>query len=246
MESKEYSVMYGLEGSHWWFKGRRRIVFLQAGTYLKNKKDLKILDIGCGTGIMMKNFEKYGNVFGLDMHFPALEFCLKRGIINIVCADAINLPFKANSFDVVGIFDVLYHKGVKNDVKAMKEIFKVLKPGGILILTDSADMKLWSKHDIAAHARERYTLITLANRIKSAGFKILKISYFNTALYPAVFAVRKIDTIFNKNEPAKSNIKKTNPLLSSILYLMLAFEGFLLKFLNFPFGVSIFAIAKKP
>lgn len=245
MESKEYSVMYGLEGGHWWFKGRRRIVFLQAGTYLKNKKDLKILDIGCGTGIMIKNFEKYGNVFGLDMHFPALEFCLKRGITNIVCAGAINLPFKANSFDVVGIFDVLYHKGVKDDVKAMKEIFKVLKPGGTLILTDSADMKLWSRHDVAAHARERYTIPKLSDRLRSAGFKINKVTYFNTILYPVILIFRKIDNVLNKKKPRKSNIKSTNRLLNAMLYFIFVIESYLIKVFNMPFGVSVLVIAKK-
>ena len=245
MKKEEYVTMYETEEEHWWFKGKRKIVFSQLEKHLHSKKNLKILDIGCGTGMMMKNFQRYGKVNGIDIETTALNFCHKRGLTNIAQADIESLPFRNNNFDVVSIFDVLYHKGIKNDVKALKEIFRTLKASGIIILTDSADMKLWSRHDIAAHARERYTLATLSSRMKTAGFKILKMSYFNTILYPLVFIVRKLDNMSNKNKPVKSNIKKTNPILNSILYLILAFEGFLLKFLNFPFGVSIFVIAKK-
>jgi len=245
MESKEYSVMYELEDSHWWFKGKRRIVFSQIDTYLKNKKDLKILDIGCGTGIMIKNLQRYGKVNGMDIEITALNFCRKRGLKNLIQADMGSLPYKNNNFDLVSAFDVLYHKGIKNDVDVFKEIFRVLKPDGILILTDSADMKLWSRHDIAAHARERYTLPTLSNRMRPIGFKILKASYFNTTLYPLVFMIRKIDNMLNKNKPVKSNITKTHPLLNYFLYLILASESVLLKFLNFPFGVSVLVVAKK-
>ncbi len=245
MEQREYAVMYETEEEHWWFKGKRRIVFSQLDKYLGGRRNLRILDIGCGTGIMMKNFQKYGEVNGIDIETTALNFCHKRGLTNLVQTELEKLPFKKNNFDIVSAFDVLYHKGIKNDVKALKEIFRVLKPHGILILTDSADMKLWSRHDMAAHARERYTISTLSSRINASGFKILKMSYFNTILYPLVFIVRRIDNAFNKNKPVKSNIEKTNPMLNFILYQILSFESRLLKFLDLPFGVSIFVIAKK-
>lgn len=245
MEQREYVVMYEIEEEHWWFKGKRKIVFSQLKPYLCGRKNLKILDIGCGTGIMMKSFQKYGKVNGVDVELKALNFCCQRGLDNLSQADITALPFKNGSFDVVSIFDVLYHKGIKDDLKALKEIFRIIKPGGILILTDSADMKLWSRHDIAAHARERYTTLKLSRRIKSAGFKIIKISYFNTLLYPIVFIVRRLDNLLNKKKPVTTNIKKTNPFLNFILYNFFVFENQLLKISNLPFGVSILLIAKK-
>ena len=245
METQEYNVMYDLEEAHWWFRGKRKIVFSQLDIFLENKKPVKILDIGCGTGIMMKKFERYGKSFGLDVHFPALEFCSKRDLRNLAQGDIESMPFKAESFDVVGIFDVLYHKAVKSDIGALRGIYRVLKKGGILIITDSADMKLWSRHDIAAHARERYNAPLLSGRLKNAGFKIKKITYFNTFLYPIVFIFRKMDNLLNKNRAAKTNLEKTNAAVNFILYNILALEGFLIKFFDMPFGVSIFVIAEK-
>lgn len=245
MERREYELMYLTEENHWWFKGKRKIILSQLENALSHKRKLRILDIGCGTGIMMKNFERYGTAFGMDIETTALNFCLKRGIKNIAHSNVAMLPFKTNSFDVVGIFDVIYHKGVKNDVEALKEIYRIVKPKGMLILTDSADMKLWSRHDIAAHARERYSLPKLASRLESSGFKIKRITYFNTILYPLVFIARKWDNLFNKNKVAASNIKKTSPLLNLILYNIFVLESKLLKILNLPFGVSILAIAEK-
>ncbi|MEK6949895.1 MAG: class I SAM-dependent methyltransferase [Nanoarchaeota archaeon] len=244
MKSNEYSVMYELEESHWWFKGKRKIIFSQVDKHLKNKNP-RILDIGCGTGIMMKNFEKYGKVFGLDIHFPALEFCSARDLHNLVQGDIGYLPFKSGSFNVVGIYDVLYHKAVKSDVNALREIYRILKKGGLLVITDSADMGLWSRHDIAAHARERYTVALFSKRLKSTGYGIRKITYFNTFLYPLVYAFRKVDNLINKNKPTKSNIEKTNAIINFILYSIFVLESFLIKFLNMPFGVSIFVIAEK-
>lgn len=245
MELKEYDVMYKTEENHWWFKGKREIVFSQISPHLHGKKNLKILDIGCGTGIIMKNFQKYGKVSGVDIEPKALNFCCKRGLSNLSQADIMGLPFKNSSFDVVGMFDVLYHKEIKDDIRALKEIFRVMKPGGILVLTDSADMKLWSSHDIAAHAKERYTISKLSAKLKPAGFKIIKISYFNTLLYPIIFMVRKLDSLSNKKGPITTNIKETNPFLNFILYQIFVLENQLLKMFNLPFGVSIFLIAKK-
>lgn len=245
MEKEEYAIMYEAEEEHWWFKGKRKIIFSQIEQHLRGKNNLKILDIGCGTGIMMKNFQRYGKVNGVDIETTALNFCHNRGLTKLAQADIGSLPFKANNFNIVSVFDVLYHKGVKDDIGALKEIFRILKPHGILILTDSADMKLWSKHDIATHARERYTIPKLASRLKSAGFKIKKITYFNTVLYPLVFIMRKIDNLLNKDKIAVSNIRTANPLLNFALYSIFAVESKLLKFCDLPFGVSILAIAEK-
>ncbi len=245
MELKEYENMYETEDSHWWFMGKRKIVFSQLDRIVAKKSGMRILDIGCGTGIMMKFFEKYGEVSGVDVEMSALRFCSKRGLSNLAQGSVLKLPFKDESFDLVGIFDVLYHKAVTDDVVAMKEIFRILRKEGYLVLTDSADMKLWSRHDVAAHARERYTVSKLGSRLKSAGFKIKKISYFNTLLYPVVFTFRKLDNIFSKDKPVKTNIEKTNEALNKIFYSIFASESKLLEKSNLPFGVSVIAIAKK-
>lgn len=245
MENREYYLMYKTEENHWWFKGKRKIIFSQLENYLK-RKELKILDLGCGTGIITKNLKKYGDVKATDIKLVALNLCKRRGINNLVQSSVTAIPFKSDSFDVVTMFDVLYHKGVNSDVKALREAFRVLKPGGMLVLTDSANMRLKSSHDIATHARERYTIKKLSSRLKISGFDILRISYYNSILFPFVFIVRKLKNMINKNKVVVSDIKNTNPLLNYILYAIFSVESKLLKIFNLPFGVSLFVIAKKP
>ena len=246
MEAREYDIMYRTEKDHWWFKGKRKIVFTQISKFLDEDKKYSILDVGCGTGIIVKEFSKLGDAMGLDIEIKALKFCQNRGLKKLVQGDLMHLPFEDNSYDIVSIFDVLYHKDVKDDVAAMRELFRIIKPGGLLVLTDSADMKLWSRHDVAAHARERYSVPKMSSRLEKAGFEIKKVSYFNTLLYPAIFAYRKLDNILNKDKPAKTNIDKTNPIVNSILYTLLWTESKMLKLVRLPFGVSIFVIGKKP
>lgn len=244
MEAREYELMYDIEATHWWFKGKRQIVISQLQKFLPKGK-LQILDVGCGTGMMMKSLQSIGRVSGIDTEKKAIDCCKRRGLNDVHVAEAAQLPFNDETFDIVGVFDVLYHKGIKSDEKVLHEIYRVLKPGGVIAVTDSADMKLWSKHDLSVHARERYSSNSMCKKMKKAGFIIRKISYFNTFLYPIVFLIRKIDSIFTK-KPPKSNIKKANNVINKVLFSFFVVESLLLNYINLPFGVSILVIGKKP
>ena len=242
MKIAEYKKIYELEESNWWFVGKRNLIFkFLKKYYLKGN----LLDIGCGTGIILKNFEKFSKSYGIDASEEAIKFCKKRKLSEVKIGTADKLPFNNSSMGVVGIFDVLYHKNIKDDSKVLIEINRVLKKGGLLLLTDSADMNLWSRHDIMVEARERYSKCILSKKIKNAGFEIIKISYFNFFLYPLVFFVRKMDNILNKNKSPKSNVGKTNFIFNYLLKKVLYFEAFLLQYVNFPYGVSIFCVARK-
>ena len=245
MEKIEYKKMYHLEQNHWWFLGKKKIVFSMLDKYLKKNRNLKILDIGCGTGAVMKNLQKYGEVYGIDSSNDAIEFCKKRGLKNVKVGNAMNLPFSNNTFDLITCLDVLYHKGISNDNVVIKEMFRVCKKGGISLITDAACMALRSKHDTALHTRERYYKKKLKAKVKKEGFLIKKISYFNFFLFPLIFIIRKLDNFINKKQNIKSNIKKTFFIINYILFSILAIESLLLKFINFPFGVSILCVAKK-
>ncbi len=255
MRKKEYSKIFELEENHWWFFGKRKVIFSLLKKYigkeesadiLKNQNDIKLLDIGCGTGIILKEFSKYGTAYGVDFSDYAINFCKKRGLKNVSKGNANNLKFKKNSFDVVGIFDVLYHKEIKDDEKVMRDIWRILKPGGIIILTDSANMSLWSRHDVMVHARHRYTTNEIRDKLQKAQFTVEKLSYYNFFLFPLVYLVRKFDNRFNKNKEPKSNVGKTSNIINIILKEVFSLEAFLLRFIKFPFGVSVVCIARKP
>ena len=245
MEKEEYKKMYQLEATHWFFKGKRTIVLSILDKFFGKSRDRKILDVGCGTGILMKTLEPYGEVYGIDLVPKAVEFCKERGLNNVTVGDAVHLPYDDESFDIVMCIDMLYHKGIRDDGMVIKELYRVCKKGGGIIFTDSACPALWGKHDIAVHARERYVPRKFARKIEEAGFSVKKLSYYNSFLFPVVFTVRKLDNIFFPKRKPKSDVKETNPIINSILYSILSLEATIIKRSGFPIGVSFICVGKK-
>lgn len=119
MNKEEYRIMYDLEGTHWWYVGMRRIRFSLLNKFYKNSDRLMILDAGCGTGIMLEYFKKYGSVVGVDTSEEALYFCHLRRAKKILCASITALPFVDKSFDLVAALEVIYHLRVKDDIDAL-------------------------------------------------------------------------------------------------------------------------------
>ena len=150
------------------------------------------------------------------------------------------------SFDLVTLFDVLYHRSIHDDGDVLSETSRILKTGGHLLLTDSAFNFLLSKHDLAFHARERYNRNSLIRRLESAGLSIVKISYFNFFLFPAVALVRLFEKRrISGDERPESNLHPMNSALNGILKGIMKSEARLLRRFNLPFGSSILCLARK-
>lgn len=243
MEPEEYEKMYELEGTHWWFVSKRRLV----DSFLKNvqiPKNSYILDIGCGTGANLKSFSKYGKSFGIDVSPLAIKYSSMRGCSNLVRANINNLPFKKNIFDIVNLLDILYHKMVDEDKKALDEIYRIIKQGGRIFITDSALEFLRSPHDMAVHGKRRYNKWSLQKIVLDAGFKIERLTYINFFLFPVVFIVRLLKRLFI-SERAESDLKPVHPILNHILLGIQEIERLVLRILNLPIGSSILCIARK-
>jgi len=246
MEKAEYQKHFELEEDFWWFRGRRRILLSILRSRLKISGGLQMLDAGCGTGYNLGFFEAFGTAYGCDFSEDALYFCRRRGLKRLARADLQAPPFKDRSFDLIALLDVLYHRNIKNDVKVLGGIHRLLKDGGYLILSDSALQILSGRHDEAFHARERYRKSTLKIRLEAAGFSLVRGSYFNFFLFPAVFLTRLFEKL--KAPPGKggpSDLKAVSPWLNSILYGVLNFEAFLTKQINLPIGSSVVCLARK-
>lgn len=244
MQKHEYKFMYEVEDTHFWYKGMRKITKTLFEKYLPENKSLKILDAGCGTGRNIIFLKNYGQVSGFDISPEAIKYCKKRKLTNIKLGSVNNISFNDESFDVVTCFDVLYHNQVKNYEKAIGEFYRVLKPGGVLLIRVPAFQFLFSSHDIAVDTKHRFHKTELENIFLSQHFKILKISYINTLLFPFV-ATRRLIKKINIKTYAKSDVKNINPILNFFLQFPLYMESHLIKFMNFPFGLSVIAIAKK-
>lgn len=246
MEKEVYLQTFLQEDCHWWFKGMRKITLSLLDIYYKDQKDLLILDAGCGTGGMMNSLEKYGNVFGVDFSPEAIVFCKKRNLSNISQASIEKLPFSSQYFDIVVCLDVIYHQGVKDDRRAVQELYRVLKPGGRLFLRVPANPWFSSYHAELVHTRHRYSKNEI-RKLLSQFFFIEKLSYINTFLFLPSVLKRQIEKMFSKKRSLKRSLDLETPLwpLAKIFYSCLLIESFLIKKINFPFGLSLIAIAKK-
>lgn len=240
MRKDLYQDLYNLENKHWWHISKRKIVKELIRIHTKTN-DIKILDIGCGTGKNLDQFKEFGHTYGLDNSKNALRFCKKRGLTNIILGDAEKTPFGNNFFDIITILDVLEHT---DDDKSIKEIHRILKKGGILIGTVPAFDRLWSRWDEILHHKRRYNIIRLKTLLNKYEFDIIKISYMYTFLVLPVFLIRLVKSFFSKKYYS-SDFKLSLPFLNFILKNLMNIEYLIIKDAYLPFGLSIIFVAQK-
>lgn len=244
MERPEYQKLYELEDSYWWFIGRRQLVKALIEQWMLPGLVGSILDVGCGTGGNLAFLEPWGVAAGIDISPLALDFARRRSIPRLAQASAMALPYANSSFGLVTVFDLLYHRWVTNDDRVLRECHRVLRPGGWLMVMDSALPALWSRHDEIFYARQRYTLEEMCQMVSGAGFRLYKFSYANTLLLPMTAAVRWLA----RRLPAASSAEM-HPLpswLNQLLAGALSLEAWWLRRGAFPVGSSVFCLAQKP
>lgn len=244
MNITEYAEMYKLESFYWWFVARRDLLEWFVKEIVKAFDRPTLLDVGCGTGINFSVLSKCGETFSSDASEEALRFSKSRGTTGLVRSDLESLPFRASSFDVVTALDVLEH--VDNDLAAMDELLRVTRTGGVLVITVPAYGFLWSEHDEALHHRRRYAASELRNKLTNAGFEVERITYYITFLFFPILFMRFAQSLSKKSIHAKTSHIILPRWLNSLLVGILAFERLLLNWINFPFGVSIVCLARKP
>ncbi len=243
MEKAEYENMYRAEETHFYYVSLHKIILSFFKRYAPHKKNLKILDAGCGTGKLAELMLGFGNVVGVDMSDEGLRFARKRGI-SVKKASVAKLPFRSKSFDIVTSIDVLYHKAVGDDISALKEMYRVLKPNGILILRVQAIPWLNLSHDKYVHGIRRYSKDILREKLLKVGFHTEKLSYINAVLAPIGIIEHFIQNSFPPSQN-HSSVKQTNYLLNSIMTTIISSEIKLLSIINIPFGLGLIAVCRK-
>ncbi len=245
MEAPEYERMYRLESWHWWFVSRRRLATALVEERLDVNPQQRILDVGCGTGGNMAALKQWGRVTGLDLSPLSLELARRRGPNQLLQASALTLPHPDSTFDLVTAFDVLYHQWVRNDDQAMREIYRILRPAGWLLITDSALPALWSKHDLTFQARQRYSLGDIHGKLTRAGFKPYQCSYTFTTLLPVTVAVRLLMRWLPF--PADVELRPPPGWLNRLLIGISSWEAWWLRRRHtLPIGSSLICLAQKP
>jgi SAM-dependent methyltransferase len=236
--------MYELEDSYWWFVGRRRFATMLIERWLTPDPDARILDVGCGTGGNLASLARWGPAVGVDLSPLALDFARRRELPGLAQASGLALPYPNNTFSLVTAFDVMYHRWVTDDQRAMRECHRVLRSEGWLLVTDSALPALWSSHDEIYCARQRYTLREMRQKLEAAGFRLHKLSYTNALLLPVAMAVRLMARWFPAAGDA--DLRPFPGWVNRMLMGVLSLEVMWLRWGTFPMGSSLICLAQKP
>lgn len=242
MKSDEYEIMFRVEDHHWWYVGLRGILDLYWQRHVASEKP-DVLDVGCGTGATLDALRDTANATGIDAASEAIRLCRMRELPSTVAASAEALPFSDNRFDVVISCDVLCHRSIQDKSIPLREMRRVLKPGGLLFLNLPAYQWLHSSHDVHVYTDKRFTRREVALLLEESGFEVVQTSYWNTILFPLIAGLR----FWRKAFPLPaSDLNEDRP--SSLSYVFgacLAVERRLLRYTPLPFGLSVFALARK-
>jgi SAM-dependent methyltransferase len=244
MRSREIDEIRRLEDHYWWHVGRRRLVVELVRRYSEASEQC-ILDAGCGTGATMAALQGSGRVFGCDLSTVALRHCEERSLRRLAASRLERLGFTGSAFDVLVSCDVLEH--VEDDRAALKEMYRVLQPGGLLILTVPGYPRLWSSHDdILRHVR-RYRPAELRSKLEDTGLTIARLSHAVLIAMPAILLVSALEHLLHRPlRPGRTGLIQVGEPLNRLLIWALDAERQLILRTGIPLGSSLVAVARKP
>ena len=242
MERKVYEQMAKLDGSHWWFTARRRILDGLIERVVRPPKDARILELGAGTGHNLAMLSRFGTVEASELDPIARELASERLGREVKEAALPDLSmFPADSYDLIALLDVLEH--VPDDKGSLASIMTRLKPGAALLLTVPANPWMWSAHDIAHHHHRRYRKGEIEKLARDAGYQIELLSPFNSLLFPPIAAVRVLGKLTGKDD---SDDAMPGALVNKTLDTVFGLERSLIGRVPMPFGVSLVAVLRRP
>lgn len=227
-----------LEDEHWWFRGRASIVreLLPPGG-----PGRQLLDIGCGWGGLTQHLVGWGHVRGVEPSAVAREEAARRGVA-VLEGSAERLPVGDRSVDVALVSDVLEH--LDDDGVALAEVRRVLRPGGVALITVPAYHWLYSSHDRALSHRRRYGRARLERAVRGAGLVPRRVTHYNTLLFPPIAAIRLLRR--SRSRAPAEDARPTWPPLNAVLLRVFSFERVLLRRVELPFGLSLAMLVTRP
>jgi SAM-dependent methyltransferase len=242
MMEHTYPILFRVEQSHWWHIGRRKILagFVEEICRQVTDRRPRILDVGCGTGANLLMLSKYGDAEGVDVSEDALAFCRERGLDKVRLGAGEELPYEDATFDLVTAFDVVEH--MDDDLAGLREMRRVLRPGGRVLLFVPTFMFLWGVQDDVSHHRRRYRLPELQRVLEEAGFEMERATYANITFFLPILLVRKLMRLTGIKTESENKI--TVSALNGVLGRVFGAESWLLRYMNLPFGVSGLCVAR--
>jgi SAM-dependent methyltransferase len=236
------------EATHFWFRGFRSFVLPLLRQAAGGRTDLRLLDCGCGTGHNIGLLSQFGQAYGFDLAAAGLRIGREAGRTRLARASVAAAPFPANCFEIVTSFDVLYSLEPPVERAATAEMFRMIKPGGHLVVNVAAMESLRGDHSILSHEVRRYNRESLARLLFDSGFVIERMTYTNAVLYPGMAVARAIQRRrgLSTEENADQEIRVPPAPVNLALTAALRVESWWLRVIDNPFGSSLLCLARKP
>lgn len=237
-------AMLDLDEHHWWYRGRRLIVRSELD-HLHLREGVRILDAGCGSGRTLEDLVNYGSVSGLELDPDAAAFAASRGCGEVKVGRLEELPWEDGSFDLITCLDVIEH--TPDDRRALAELRRVTSAGGTLLLTVPAYQALWSLHDAANHHYRRYSRSGLRVAALEAGWRLVRMTSFNSLLLPVAAAVRLLQRRRKPDSNYNPELNLGPAWLNSVMERPLRAEArWLERGGTLPMGLSLLAVLENP
>jgi SAM-dependent methyltransferase len=244
MQPSEYARIFALEQTHWWYCGVHELV--ESMVRARGRRDLRILDAGCGTGGLLARLQQYGAATGCDYADAAVAFCRQRGL-TVTQANLNTWTPPAGQYDVIVSVDVLYHEAIDDDAAVVQRLATGLCRGGLLMLHLPALESLRRQHDIAVATKRRYTRGDIRAMVTAAGLRPCLLSYRLPWLACVALAQKGWEALQRTGATAQSDLRPTTGWINSMLRAVVRAENALVRRgLPMPVGTSVFCVAERP
>ncbi len=236
------------EQVHFWFRGFRAFVRPLAAAVTAGVPDARILDCGCGTGANLGMLADFGHASGFDFTWRGLEFAREYGYRRIAQASATDIPFASDTFQLVTAFDLLQVLPDPMEAQALAEMYRVLRPGGGLIVNVAALEFLRGTHAVLGAEVRRYTRGRLRQAIEAAGFEVSRLTYTNFTLFPLMATVRAAQRLRGLPPSGEGAVDTQVPPgpVNALLSLLVRLEAQAVRMIDMPIGSSVLCLARKP
>jgi SAM-dependent methyltransferase len=241
MDRATYDNMAKIDGAHWWFVARRKIIDRLIRDQVPLKSDARILEMGCGTGSNIALLRQFGRVDAVEPDGPARALASERTGLTIkggLLPDGVDLA--DGTYDLIAMLDVLEH--IPEDGPALAALAPKLADGGRILVTVPATPWLWSAHDTAHHHHRRYTAESLRAVFEANGYRVRHLTHFNTLLFPVVVAARVVGKLLKRE--GGDDAMPSGP-VNGILKALFGAERHWVGRRTLPFGVSLGIVAER-
>jgi SAM-dependent methyltransferase len=228
------------EDRHWWYRGRRRVLDVVLSS-LDMPRDAAVLDAGCGSGRNMVELRRYGTVTGIELSPPSVQVARERGVGEVLEGSVLEMPFADDSFELAVSLDVIEH--LHDDRCALRELRRVVAPGGRLLVTVPAYQWLWSRHDEINHHHRRYSRGTLHKAAEEAGWRCERTTHFNSLLLPVAMMMRALEPLNRRAAASSLDLWMPPAPVNWLLQQPLNLEAALIdRGVEIPVGLSLLAV----